>query len=194
MNKIYRYSSVVFLVVSSMAYATNGDIPVKIEQGVRTTVTQEGVVDAKAEHAGQITEEENSDSKKKNKTRTSIVEYSEEDTVLHQVIEENVPAVLASTPIPFNDDLLVLCVGEEATYTISTTESRVLVDFDDGSQPTLINLRDGIKILFKKPGNYYVMMTPMNTSGQLIEYQKKAVYTTVYRCYLPVNHNLKNVE
>ena len=198
MNKIYRYNGVVLLIVSSMAYATNRYIPVEIEQdqAVILTVTQDEAWNTIPTNDRQMAEEEDSDSKKKKKAQpgTSVIEFSEEDIALNQVTEEELPTALDSTPTLFNDSLLTLCVGEEATYTITTTESRVLVDFDDGSGPILLNRREGINIFFKKPGNYYVVMTPMSASGQLLEYQRKAVYTTVYRCYLPVNHNLKNAE
>lgn len=198
MNKIYRYNGVVLLIVSSMAYATNRYIPVEIEQdqAVILTVTQDEVWNTIPTNDKQTAEEEDSDSKKKKNAQlgTSVIEFSEEDIALDQATEEELPTALDSTPTLFNDSLLTLCVGEEATYTITTAESRVLVDFDDGSGTILLNRREGINIFFKKPGNYYVVMTPMSASGQLLEYQRKAVYTTVYRCYLPVNHNLKNAE
>ena len=87
-----------------------------------------------------------------------------------------------------------LCVGEEAVYTINTNASRLEVDFDEGDGPIAINSSEELRHSFKKPGNYLIKIRPLNGQGQPIQEEIKTVYTIVYSCYLPVNHNLRNAE
>lgn len=87
-----------------------------------------------------------------------------------------------------------LCVGEEAVYTINTNASRLEVDFDEGDGPIVINSSEELKHSFKKPGNYLIKIRPLNAQGQPIQEEIQTVYTVVYSCYLPVNHNLRNAE
>lgn len=87
-----------------------------------------------------------------------------------------------------------LCVEEEAVYTIGTNATRLEVDFDEGDGPQIINSRNELRHSFKKPGNYLIKIRPLNPGGIPIQEEIKTVYTVVYSCYLPVNHNLKNAE
>lgn len=87
-----------------------------------------------------------------------------------------------------------ICVGEEAIYTISTNAQRLEIDFDEGDAPIIINKVPELKHIFKKPGNYLIKIRPLNSAGIVIQEEVKTVYTTVYSCYLPVNHNLLNAE
>lgn len=87
-----------------------------------------------------------------------------------------------------------LCIGEEAVYTINTNASRLEVDFDEGDSPIIINSTEELRHSFKKPGNYLIKIRPLNSQGQPMQEEIQTVYTIVYSCYLPVNHNLKNAE
>ena len=87
-----------------------------------------------------------------------------------------------------------LCVGEEAKYFLNTNATQLEVDFDEGDGPIVINSSEELKHSFKKPGNYLIKIRPLNAQGQPIQEEIKTVYTLVYSCYLPVNHNLRNAE
>lgn len=87
-----------------------------------------------------------------------------------------------------------LCVGEEAVFVLNTNSSYIEVDFGEGRGAEIIPSARELRHYFKKPGNYLIRVRPLDTSGQPIPEEEKSVYTVVYSCYLPVNHNLKNVE
>ncbi len=87
-----------------------------------------------------------------------------------------------------------LCVGEEAVYELVSNASRIEIDFDEGDGPTIINNVPELRHTFKKPGNYLIKLRPLNNLGEPIPDQVKTIYTTVYSCYLPVNHNLINAD
>ena len=87
-----------------------------------------------------------------------------------------------------------ICVGEEAVYTLTSNASRIEIDWDEGDGPTIINNVEEVRHSFKKPGNYLIKLRPLNGQGDPIQEEIKTVYTTVYSCYLPVNHNLRNAE
>lgn len=203
MRKIYLCSGMVILVLNSMTYAANSAKQVETaERQAVVEIIQHNTTEStvKSDRQNAIGGED-SDPKKRKETETSasaVVEHTVAGTALQPVTKEEMTesttAAIASAPVLFNDTQLVLCVGETATYTISTSESRIRVDFNDGSDPIIVNRNAPIEKIFKKPGNYYVVMTPLNSSGGSIEYLRKAVYTTVYSCYLPVNHNLRNAE
>lgn len=87
-----------------------------------------------------------------------------------------------------------ICVGEEAVYKITSNAQRLEIDFDEGDGPQIINNTSEVKHVFKKPGNYLIRLRPLNSQGVPIQDEIKTVYTTVYSCFLPVNHNLSNAE
>ena len=87
-----------------------------------------------------------------------------------------------------------ICVGEEAVYTLSSNADRIEIDFDEGDGPLVIDNVEELRHSFKKPGNYLIRLRPLNSLGQPIEDEIKSIYTTVYSCYLPVNHNLINAD
>lgn len=87
-----------------------------------------------------------------------------------------------------------LCVGEEAVYTLSSNARRIEIDFDEGDGPSIIDNVAELRHSFKKPGNYLVKVRPLNSLGDPVQDEIKTIYTTVYSCYLPVNHNLINAE
>lgn len=87
-----------------------------------------------------------------------------------------------------------ICVGEEAVYTLSSNAARIEIDFDEGDGPLIIDNVEELRHSFKKPGNYLIRLRPLNNLGQPIEDEIKSIYTTVYSCYLPVNHNLINAD
>ncbi|MBB1140097.1 hypothetical protein [Myroides sp. WP-1] len=92
------------------------------------------------------------------------------------------------------DGTTTICVGEQAVYTIHSNASKIEIDFDEGDGPKIINNIEEIKHSFKKPGNYLIKFRPLNSQGNPIENEAKSIYTTVYSCYLPVNHNLINAD
>ncbi|MBB1139664.1 hypothetical protein [Myroides sp. WP-1] len=87
-----------------------------------------------------------------------------------------------------------ICLSEEAVYTINTNAQRLEIDFDEGDRPIIVNNVAELKHIFKKPGNYLIKIRPLNSAGLVIEDEVKTVYTTVYSCSLPVNHNLLNAD
>ncbi|MGG5507871.1 MULTISPECIES: hypothetical protein [unclassified Myroides] len=87
-----------------------------------------------------------------------------------------------------------VCVGEEAVYRLSSNAERIEIDFDEGDGPTIINNVEELKHSFKRPGNYLIKLRPLNGEGEPIQEEIKTIYTMVYSCYLPVNHNLLNAE
>ena len=87
-----------------------------------------------------------------------------------------------------------ICVGEEAVYSLNTNATYLEVDFGEGEGPQTIRTTEELRHSFKKPGNYVIKISPLDPQGRPIPEEAKTVYTIVYSCYLPVNHNLKNIE
>lgn len=87
-----------------------------------------------------------------------------------------------------------ICLGEEAIYNIGTNAAKLEVDFDEGDGPQIIDSREELRHSFKKPGGYLIKIFPLDTQGKPLPEEMKTVYTVVYRCYLPVNHNVSNAE
>lgn len=86
------------------------------------------------------------------------------------------------------------CIGEEAVYTISSNAAKIEIDFDEGDGPVIIDNVPELRHSFKKPGTYLIQLRPLNNAGVPIQGEVKSVYTTVYSCYLPINHNLINAD
>ena len=87
-----------------------------------------------------------------------------------------------------------ICVEEEAVYTLNSNAAYLEVDFDESEGPQTIRNTEELRHSFKKPGNYVIKISPLDPQGRPIPEEAKTVYTIVYSCYLPVNHNLKNME
>lgn len=85
-----------------------------------------------------------------------------------------------------------ICLDEEAVYTISSSTGQVKIDFGEGEGKQIVNVPESgeIRHRFKKPGGYLVTVELYGA----IDMEPQTAYTTVYSCYLPVNHNLINIK
>ena len=83
-----------------------------------------------------------------------------------------------------------ICLDEEAVYTISSSTGKVMIDFDEGEGKQLLDVPENgeIRHRFKKPGGYLVTVQLYGAADM----EPQTAYTTVYSCFLPVNHNLSN--
>ena len=85
-----------------------------------------------------------------------------------------------------------ICLDEEAVYTISSSTGQVMIDFDEGEGKQLMNVPENgeIRHRFKKPGGYMVTVELYGAANM----EPQTAYTTVYSCFMPVNHNTINMK
>lgn len=85
-----------------------------------------------------------------------------------------------------------ICLDEDAVYTISSSTGQVKIDFGEGEGKQIVNVPESgeIRHRFKKPGGYLVTVELYGA----IDMEPQTAYTTVYSCYLPVNHNQINIK
>ncbi|WP_410877789.1 hypothetical protein [Myroides sp. DW712] len=105
--------------------------------------------------------------------------------------ELGLPSFAASW-FAIDDFKSTICLGEDAVYRVSSSTGKIMIDFDEGEGKQIMDvpLNGEIRHRFKKPGAYLVTVELYGAATL----EPQTAYTTVYSCYVPVNHNLSNLR